>query len=75
MTCPKCGGANTSPVGTTHYICNNPDCATNGMRTQFEFIVDDKIRFPHNQIFVNRSRQDFFRKPYIALAAAGDTNV
>lgn len=75
MTCPKCNGTDVSPVGTTHYICNNPDCENNGMRTQFHLIVDETIRFPFNQIFVNRSRQDFFRKPYISLAKAGDNRI
>lgn len=75
MICPKCLGTNVSPVGTTHYICNNPDCSNNGAKTQFMFVVDEKVHFPYNQIYVNRSRQDFFRKPYLQLASAGSKNV
>lgn len=75
MTCPKCLKDDVTPVGTTHYICNNPECSNNGTRTQFHHIVDDRIRFPFNQIFINRSKQDFFRKPYIALATVGDKQV
>lgn len=71
LSCPKCLGTNISTVGTTHYICNNPECENNGAKTQFHINVDDKVRFPYNQIFVNRSRQEFFRKPYITLASRG----
>lgn len=73
MTCPKCMGTDISPVGTTHYICNNPNCVTNGIRTQFRLVIDDKVRFPYNQIFVTRSKKDFFRKPYITMASLGNS--
>ena len=68
MICPKCFGTDVSPVGTTHYICNNPECTVNGARTQFKLVIDDEVRFPYNQIYVNRPKQDFFRKPYLTLS-------
>lgn len=75
MTCPKCLGNDITPVGTTHYICNNPECQSNGMRTQFRLVVDDYVRFPHNQIFVSRAKHEFIRQPYLSLASKGSVEV
>lgn len=70
MTCPKCMQSNVSIVGNTHYICNTPNCVDlNGNRTQFQYIEDDKVHFPFNQIFVNHTKKDFFRKPYLKINA------
>lgn len=74
MQCPKCGSNDTTPIGTSHYVCNNPNCITNGNRTQFKQITDDYIRFPYNQIFVDRSVAEFYRKPYLQLEIVGDSN-
>ena len=71
MICPKCMGSDISLVGNTHYICNNPECTNGAARTQFRFVPDDEVKFPYNEIFVSRSTQDFFRKPYIELSATG----
>lgn len=72
MLCPKCFGNNVTPVGDTHYICNNPDCVDDhGKRVQFRVVEDEHIRFPANQIFVGRGLQEFYRKPYLTTAAVG----
>lgn len=68
MKCPKCFSEDTTPIGTTHYVCNNPNCITNGGRTQFRQVIDDYIRFPYNQIFVGRNVNNFYRKPYLEIA-------
>lgn len=71
LSCPKCQGTDVSIVGTTHYICNNPMCETQGRRTQFHLIEDDKIRFPYNQIYIGRPKRDFVRKPYLVIQSVG----
>lgn len=70
IVCPKCLGEDISLVGNTHYICNDPNCVTNGLRTQFEVTVDGEIKFPYNQIFSTMSRQEFIRTPYIKLSSS-----
>lgn len=68
MICPRCNNDNTTPVGTTHYVCNIETCVDEeGNRTQFQFIPDEKIKFPHNVIYPNKSNQYFYRKPYLVL--------
>lgn len=71
MQCPKCFGEDITPIGSSHYVCNNPNCVENGKRTQFRVIEDDKVRFPYNQIYVNRSKDKFYRKPYLKLENVG----
>ena len=75
ITCPKCLSNNVKTVGTTHYICNNPNCKYNGVRTQFKLIIDDTIRFPYNQIFINKPKEEFFRKPYLEVSPKGNNNI
>lgn len=76
MICPKCFSENVTPISDSHYICNNPECEEkNGTKIQFQHILDEKIRFPYNQIFVNRSKSEFFRKPYLELQTVGLTEV
>lgn len=70
MKCPKCGSSNVSLVGDSHYICNESNC-----KVQFNFVIDDKIHFPYNQIFRNRSINEFFRKPYLQIKNVGNENV
>lgn len=66
MKCPVCFGTNISPVGTTHYICNNPNCKNiNGKRTQFSQEIDSKVEFPYNQIYVNRGKENFYKLHYL----------
>ena len=66
MKCPRCFGTDITLVGTTHYICNNENCVNdNNRRTQFKVINDDKLYFPYNQIFINHSKTDFYRKEYL----------
>lgn len=73
MRCPKCMQENVSMVGNTHYICNTPNCVDqNGNRTQFIYVQDEKIKFPYNQIFINRSINEFYRKPYLEIASSGN---
>lgn len=82
MICPKCLGTSKN-VGDTHYICENSrkgvdkeeDCLHNDKPTQFKFVEDDYIRFPHNQIFVNSSKHEFYRKPYLELESVGNDNI
>jgi hypothetical protein len=69
MVCPRCMNDNTTPVGTTHYVCNIETCVDlKGVRTQFQFIEDVKIKFPHNVIYRDKAKQSFFRKPYLELS-------
>ena len=76
MQCPRCLGNDTSPVGDSHYICNNPNCNDeNGNRTQFRYIEDDKISFPYNQIFVNKPKNIFYRKEYLNMDDIGEMNI
>jgi len=72
MTCPICFSEEfVTPIGMSHYICNNPSCNNNGKIVQFHSIEDDKVRFPYNQIFVNRKKSEFYRKPYLELSPVG----
>ena len=76
MQCPKCMGTNTTLISDTHYVCNNASCVNDdGTRVQFKFVMDKKIGFPYNQIFTNRQRHEFYRKPYLELASTGAKNV
>lgn len=49
--------------------CSDED----GNRTQFSFVIDDsfiindKASFPYNQIFINRLKENFYRKPYLKI--------
>lgn len=65
IVCPKCMGNDITPVGTSHYVCNNPDCIENGKHTQFKIVEDTKIKFPYNQMYINRGKQNFYRNMYI----------
>jgi hypothetical protein len=68
MICPRCGKDNTTLVGNTHYVCNIETCVDEkGARTQFQFVEDEKIMFPHNVIYPDKGKQNFFRKPYLSL--------
>ena len=65
MKCPRCFKDNTTLVNNDHYICNDPSCVDdNGNRTEFSKKIDDKIKFPYNQIFITRKKEEFYRKPY-----------
>ena len=76
MKCPKCFGDDISIIGESHYVCNNPLCSDiNGNRVQFRLVIDDKVRFPYNQIFVDRTKNEFYRKPYLQLEEVGSNNV
>lgn len=73
MQCPRCMKDNTTPIGDSHYVCNNPDCLNDeNNRTQFKIVEDSYIRFPYNQIFVDRSVHQFYRKPYLELEEVGE---
>lgn len=76
MKCPKCFGEDVSIIGESHYVCNNPSCVNDkGGRVQFRLVKDGSIEFPYNQIFVNRSKEKFYRKPYLELQDVGNNNV
>ena len=76
MQCPKCMKGDTTSISGTHYVCNNSTCINdNGNRTQFKFIPDNYIRFPYNQIFTKRQKQEFYRKPYLELELVGSRNI
>lgn len=76
MKCPKCFGENISIIGESHYVCNNPSCLTDdGNKIQFQVVKDKKIHFPFNQIFVDRIKDEFYRKPYLQLENVGSNNV
>lgn len=73
MICPKCLKDNVSPIGDSHYVCNDPNCTNeNGSRTQFRHVPDEKIKFPYNQIFITRKKSEFYREPYLKLEEVGD---
>lgn len=68
MQCPKCFGYDTTLVNNTHYVCNNKTCVdTSGHQTQFEVVNDEKIHFPLNEIFVGRTKNEFYRKRYLVI--------
>lgn len=75
VTCPKCFQSDVTLVNNSHYICNNPNCSNMGKRVQFRKVIDKKIKFPYNQIFVDRSKNEFFRKPYLELETVGNEQV
>ena len=73
IRCPRCGLPDVTPVGTSHYICNRPSCVDeNGERTQFRVIEDNEIQFPHNIIFHGRTKNQFFRTPYLKINKGGE---
>lgn len=75
MQCPRCFKTDISAVGESHYVCNDPKCVDDsGNRTQFNVVIDDKIHFPYNQIFVSRNLREFYRKPYLKLGNVGVTS-
>lgn len=68
MQCPRCMKEDVTAIADSHYVCNNPDCFDdNHNRTQFVVIKDSKVKFPYNQIFVDRDKSEFYRKPYLQL--------
>ena len=68
MRCPRCGRTDISPVGTSHYVCNNPTCVDeHGDRTQFQKIDDQEISFPYNIIFKGHNKSEFYKLPYLKL--------
>ena len=76
MQCPKCMKNDTTSISGTHYVCNNSTCINDkNDRTQFIFIPDSHINFPYNQIFVNRQKQEFYRKPYLEIESVGSRNI
>lgn len=76
MKCPRCFNEDISIIGESHYVCNNPLCVNkDGSKVQFQVVKDKKVNFPFNQIFVNRIRDEFYRKPYLQLENVGSNNV
>ena len=76
MKCPKCGTEDVVIINNSHYMCNNRNCCDeNGQRTEFYMEEDKKINFPYNQIFVNRNKKEFYRKPYLKISSAGLTEI
>lgn len=76
MQCPRCFKTDVSLVNNSHYVCNNPNCINDdGTRTQFSIITDTKIEFPYNQIFVNRNKSEFYRKPYLVIKNEGNMSI
>lgn len=73
VRCPKCFHTKTElvPKPIEHYVCTSSGCQTDGTTTQFQHIIDDKVRFPYNQIFVNRPREAFRRSPYLRISPVG----
>lgn len=74
MQCPRCLSDNVTAISDSHYVCSNPNCYDeNHNKTQFRVIEDSLIRFPYNQIFVNRSKSEFYRKPYLELQVISES--
>ena len=67
VKCPKCFSTNVSLISNTHYLCNNPNCKHNGNKTQFRVVYDNTINFPYNQIFTDRTADEFYREPYLEV--------
>ena len=69
MKCPRCMQEIKSfNSNAHHYVCSNESCIDeNGDRTQFKLVEDTTVKFPFNQIFVNRGRHEFYRKPYLKI--------
>jgi hypothetical protein len=65
------------PQGASHYLCKqssaDPPIYDNegneviGCGTQFTFNEDPIIHFPYNVIFIGRKKEEFFRKPVLAI--------
>ena len=76
MQCPRCFKTDVSLISDDRYVCNNPDCVDDeGKRTQFYIIYDEKIEFPYNQIFANREKRLFYKKPYWKVKDPGEIHV
>lgn len=70
--CPRCMKYDSTIISDTHYLCNDHNCVSDiGERTQFLHVPDKKVHFPYNQIFVNRSVGEFYRKPYLTVGTTG----
>jgi hypothetical protein len=71
MLCPKCLRSEyVIPIGDTHYLCKGESAISQretGCGSQFEFVEDKKIRFPHSAIFMERGKKEFFRKPFLQV--------
>lgn len=59
---PRCGN---NYIYEDEELNPEPHPADPGQRTQFKVIEDTVIRFPFNQIFVGRGKNEFFRKEYV----------
>lgn len=85
ITCPKCCTSDqVVELGTQYifdddgnekevpsYICNY--CKEKyGKKTQFYLEIDQEVKFPYNQIFVNRKREEFYKEPYLAPTSIGN---
>lgn len=72
IQCPRCFGEDVTAIADSHYVCNNLDCFDdNKNRTQFLLVEDTNVKFPDNQVFVSRSKSEFYRKPYLKLESVG----
>lgn len=75
MTCPKCLKDNTIIIGD-HYMCNNPECEQReGKKIQLTITEDKKVKFPYNQIFVNRLKREFYKTNYLQLNNVGNVSI
>lgn len=76
IQCPRCFGTNVSPVGNSHYVCNNKNCTKDpNKRTQFQISFDSSVKFPYNEIFVNRPKSEFYKNLYLQIKEVGITSV
>lgn len=72
MQCPRCMKEDVTAISDSHYVCNNPDCHDDkNNRTQFRVVPDVSVQFPYNQIYVDRDKSEFYRKPYLELETVG----
>lgn len=78
MKCPRCFKEDTILINGSnpHYLCNNPNCVDDaGAQTQFMVVPDKTILFPYNQIFIDRSVEEFYRKPYLIIDNEGNKSL
>lgn len=76
IKCPKCLKSDLTIINNSHYMCNNPDCEQReGKKIQFTITEDLKVKFPFNQIFVNRLKKEFYKANYLQLESVGNQSI
>ena len=78
ISCPRCGKKEFIQDMGDHFICTNPNCTNYGDPedllpiVEFQIIEDEVKHFPYNQIFPDRDKSEFYRKPYLEIRNQGN---